>query len=136
MRPKQSFVVDDAEVDRMLEELRMPIKDMWRPLGPPSTGRRHPAAGIGHALVERGYHVFYARATDLVQRLQAARRDVALEVASRPAGHRLHGLASPCPSPRLDPFPLRHHRPCHDPGRLILIVAGVPEASGAGRRCV
>ena len=32
MSPKQPFVVDDAEVDRMLKELRMPtMKDMWRP---------------------------------------------------------------------------------------------------------
>ena len=168
MSPKQPFVVDDAEVDRMLKELRMPtMKDMWRPfadraqregwshdrylaqlaeqeladrarrrferhraeaklppgktldnfdfgrlpglseplvrvlakggdwiddghnivvLGPPGAGKSHLAAGIGLALVERGYRVLYARATDLVQKLQAARRDLALEAAIR----RLH----------------------------------------------
>lgn len=168
MSPKQPFVVDDAEVDRLLKELRMPtMKDMWRPfadrarregwshdrylaqlaeqeladrarrrferhraeaklppgksldnfdfgrlpglserlvrvlanggdwiddghnvvvLGPPGTGKSHLAAGIGLALVERGYRVLYARATDLVQKLQAARRDLALEAAIR----RLH----------------------------------------------
>ena len=168
MSPKQPFVVDDAEVDRMLRELGMPtMKDMWRPfadraqregwshdrylaelaeqeladrahrrferhraeaklppgktldnfdfgrlpglseplvrvlakggdwiddghnivvLGPPGTGKSHLAAGIGLALVERGYRVLYARATDLVQKLQAARRDLALEAAIR----RLH----------------------------------------------
>ena len=55
-------------------------------LGPPGTGKSHLAAGIGLALVERGYRVLYARATDLVQKLQAARRDLALEAAIR----RLH----------------------------------------------
>ena len=55
-------------------------------LGPLGTGKSHLAAGIGIALVERGYRVLYARVTDLVQKLQAARRDYALEAAIR----RLH----------------------------------------------
>ena len=65
------------------------MKDMWRPfaeraererwshdryLGPSGTGKSHLAAGIGIALVERGYRVLYARATDLVQKLQPAWR--------------------------------------------------------------
>lgn len=173
MSPKKPVVVDAAEVDRMLKELRMPtMKSMWRPfadraqregwshdrylahladqeladrarrrferhraeaklppgktldnfdfgrlpglseplvrvlanggdwiddghniivLGPPGTGKSHLAAGIGIALVERGYRVLYARATDLVQKLQAARRDLALEAAIRRL-HKFHLL--------------------------------------------
>jgi hypothetical protein len=34
---------------------------------------------LGDALVEAGRRVFYTRTTDVVQRLQAARRDLALE---------------------------------------------------------
>jgi DNA replication protein DnaC len=36
---------------------------------------------VGHALIEGGRRVFYTRTTDLVQRLQAARRDLVLETA-------------------------------------------------------
>ena len=39
------------------------------------------SAAIGLALVENGYRVLYARTTDLVQRLQVARRELALEAA-------------------------------------------------------
>ncbi|HEY4689829.1 MAG TPA: ATP-binding protein, partial [Anaerolineae bacterium] len=35
-------------------------------------------AGVGHALVDRGYKVLFTRTSDLVQRLQAARRDLRL----------------------------------------------------------
>ena len=35
----------------------------------------------GHALIEAGHRVFYTRTSDLVQRLQAARRDLVLEAA-------------------------------------------------------
>jgi DNA replication protein DnaC len=37
------------------------------------------AAAIGLALVEAGYRVLYTRTTDLVQRLQVARRELTLE---------------------------------------------------------
>ena len=46
--------------------------------GPPGVGKTHLVAGIGHALVDRGYKVLFARTSDLVQRLQAARRDLRL----------------------------------------------------------
>lgn len=46
--------------------------------GPPGVGKTHLIAGVGHALVERGKRVYFARTTDLVQRLQAARRDLRL----------------------------------------------------------
>ena len=39
------------------------------------------AAAIGLGLIENGWRVFFARTTDLVQRLQVARRELALESA-------------------------------------------------------
>src|ERR1700742_3409444 len=49
--------------------------------GPPGAGKSHLAAALGFALVENGWRVLFARTTDLVQRLQIARRDLALEAA-------------------------------------------------------
>ena len=49
--------------------------------GPPGGGKSHLAAALGLALVENGWRVFFARTTDLVQRLQTARRDLQLEAA-------------------------------------------------------
>ena len=49
--------------------------------GPSGVGKSHLAAALGQALVENGYRVLFTRTTDLVQRLQAARRDFTLEVA-------------------------------------------------------
>lgn len=49
--------------------------------GPPGGGKTHLAAGIGLALVENGWRVLFARTSDLVQRLQVARRELALETA-------------------------------------------------------
>jgi DNA replication protein DnaC len=46
--------------------------------GPPGAGKTHMMAGIGHALIDRGYKVLFVRTSDLVQRLQAARRDLRL----------------------------------------------------------
>lgn len=46
--------------------------------GPPGVGKTHLIAGIGHALVDRGYKVLFVRTSELVQRLQAARRDLRL----------------------------------------------------------
>ena len=47
--------------------------------GPPGGGKSHLAAAIGLALVENGWRVLFQRTTDLVQRLQSARRELALE---------------------------------------------------------
>jgi DNA replication protein DnaC len=47
--------------------------------GPPGTGKSHLAAALSFALVENGWRVLFARTTDLVQRLQIARRELALE---------------------------------------------------------
>ena len=49
------------------------------------------SAAIGLALVENGYRVLYARTTDLVQRLQVARQELALEAAIRKL-HKYHLL--------------------------------------------
>jgi DNA replication protein DnaC len=49
--------------------------------GPPGAGKSHLAAAIGLALVEHGWRVLFTRTTDLVQRLQVARRELVLENA-------------------------------------------------------
>ena len=49
--------------------------------GPPGVGKSHLAAAIGHALVDNGYRVLFSRTVDLVQRLQVARRELALPAA-------------------------------------------------------
>lgn len=49
--------------------------------GPPGTGKSHLASAIGLALIEKGYRVLFTRTTDLVQKLQQARRDLDLESA-------------------------------------------------------
>src|SRR5678815_822765 len=49
--------------------------------GPPGTGKSHLAAALGFALVEGGWRVLFTRTTDLVQRLQIARRELTLEAA-------------------------------------------------------
>jgi DNA replication protein DnaC len=46
--------------------------------GPPGVGKSHLACGLGHALIDAGRRVLFARCSDLVQRLQAARRDLRL----------------------------------------------------------
>ena len=48
-------------------------------------GKSHLAAAIGLAPVENGWRVLFTRTTDLVQRLQVARRELALERALRQA---------------------------------------------------
>ncbi|USX11099.1 IS21-like element helper ATPase IstB [Paraburkholderia fungorum] len=49
--------------------------------GPPGTGKSHAAAGLGHALIDAGYRVFFTRADELVQRLQLARQSLQLTSA-------------------------------------------------------
>ena len=46
--------------------------------GPPGVGKTHLVTGIGHALIDRGHRVMFMRTSELVQRLQAARRDLRL----------------------------------------------------------
>jgi DNA replication protein DnaC len=55
--------------------------------GPPGTGKTHLLAAIGHALIDRGLKVLFMRTSELVQRLQAARRDQLrplLDIANTP----------------------------------------------------
>jgi DNA replication protein DnaC len=47
--------------------------------GPPGAGKSHLAAAIGFALVENGARVLFTGTSELVQRLQVARRELALE---------------------------------------------------------
>ena len=50
-------------------------------IGGPGGGKSHLASAIGLALVEKGWRVMLARTSDLVQKLQVARRELALEAA-------------------------------------------------------
>jgi DNA replication protein DnaC len=49
--------------------------------GPPGGGKTHLAAAIGLTLIENGWRVLFTRTSDLVQKLQVARRELALEAA-------------------------------------------------------
>jgi DNA replication protein DnaC len=49
--------------------------------GPPGGGKSHLAAALGLALIESGWRVLFTRTTDLVQKLQVARRELNLEAA-------------------------------------------------------
>jgi DNA replication protein DnaC len=50
-------------------------------IGGPGGGKSHLASAIGLALVENGWRVLFARTSDLVQKLQLARRELGLEAA-------------------------------------------------------
>lgn len=49
--------------------------------GGPGGGKSHLAAALGLCLIENGWRVLFTRTTDLVQKLQTARRDLVLENA-------------------------------------------------------
>ena len=49
--------------------------------GPPGGGKSHLASAIGLALIDNGWRVLFTRTTELVQKLQTARRELALESA-------------------------------------------------------
>lgn len=49
--------------------------------GPPGGGKSHLASAIGLALIENGWRVLFMRTTELVQKLQVARRELQLESA-------------------------------------------------------
>jgi DNA replication protein DnaC len=50
-------------------------------IGPPGGGKSHLSSAIGLGLLEKGWRVLFTRTSDLVQRLQLARRELALEAA-------------------------------------------------------
>jgi DNA replication protein DnaC len=56
-------------------------------MGPPGGGKSHLSSAIGLALLEKGWRVLFARTSDLVQRLQVARRELALEAAINRLDH-------------------------------------------------
>jgi DNA replication protein DnaC len=77
-----------AERGRRRIERHLAASDAWLDkgvnvilFGPPGGGKSHLAAALGFALVENGWRVLFTRTTDLVQRLQIARRELALESA-------------------------------------------------------
>ena len=49
--------------------------------GPPGGGKSHLCSAIGLALLEKGWRVLFTRTSDLVQKLQLARRELGLEAA-------------------------------------------------------
>jgi DNA replication protein DnaC len=49
--------------------------------GPPGSGKSHLSAALGRSLIEHGYRVRFTRTTDLVQALQLARQNLALDAA-------------------------------------------------------
>jgi DNA replication protein DnaC len=46
--------------------------------GPPGVGKSHLISALGHALIDAGRRVLFVRCSELVQRLQTARRDLRL----------------------------------------------------------
>lgn len=50
-------------------------------MGPPGGGKSHLSSAIGLGLLEKGWRVLFSRTSELVQRLQVARRELALEAA-------------------------------------------------------
>lgn len=49
--------------------------------GPPGGGKSHLGAAIGLTLIENGWRVLFTRTSDIVQKLQVARRELTLEAA-------------------------------------------------------
>src|ERR1700712_4006821 len=92
--------------------------------GPPGGGKSHLSAAIGLALIENGAKVLFTRTTDLVQKLQAARRDLTLEA---PIGKRSLRPADPR-RPRL-----RHQGPSGDKQTSVLfeLISACYEATNA-----
>lgn len=83
-----SFDFDPVPMVSKAQVLALAAGDSWLDnganllmFGPPGGGKSHLAAALGMALVENGWRVLFARTTDLVQKLQTARRDLQLEAA-------------------------------------------------------
>lgn len=49
--------------------------------GPSGVGKTHLSAAIGTSLVEKGYRVLFTRTSELIQKLQVAKRDLSLPAA-------------------------------------------------------
>jgi DNA replication protein DnaC len=83
-----SFDFDAVPVVSKAQVMALAAGDSWLEkganlimFGPPGGGKSHLAAALGFALVENGWRVLFTRTTDLVQRLQIARLELALEAA-------------------------------------------------------
>ncbi|MBV0893517.1 IS21-like element helper ATPase IstB [Paracoccus sp. Z118] len=83
-----SFAFDAVPMISRAQVMAMAAGDSWLAkganvlmFGPPGGGKSHLAAAIGLALIESGWRVLFARTTDLVQKLQVARRELQLEAA-------------------------------------------------------
>ena len=82
----ESFDFDTVPMVSKAQVMALAAGDSWIEkganlilFGPPGTGKSHLAAALGLALVENGWRVLFTRTTDLVQKLQVARRELALE---------------------------------------------------------
>ena len=84
----ESFDFDTVPMVGKAQVMALAAGDSWLEkganlilFGPPGTGKSHLAAALGLALVENGWRVLFTRTTDLVQKLQIARRDLTLAAA-------------------------------------------------------
>lgn len=84
----ESFAFEAVPMISKAQVMAMTSGDGWLAqganvlmFGPPGGGKTHLAAAIGLALIEAGWRVLFTRTTDLVQKLQLARRDLQLEAA-------------------------------------------------------
>ena len=83
-----AFAFDAVPMISKARVLALCAGDLWLDqganlilFGPPGGGKSHLAAAIGLALIENGWRVLFCRTSDLVQKLQIARRELALESA-------------------------------------------------------
>ena len=83
-----SFDFDAVPMISKAQVMAMAAGDSWLAkganvlmFGPPGGGKSHLAAAIGLALIENGWRVMFTRTTDLVQKLQVARRELQIEAA-------------------------------------------------------
>jgi len=83
-----SFAFEAVPMISKAQVMAMAAGDSWLAkganvlmFGPPGGGKSHLAAAIGLAPIENGWRVLFTRTTDLVQKLQVARRELQLEAA-------------------------------------------------------
>ncbi|MGO6944384.1 IS21-like element helper ATPase IstB [Rhizobium johnstonii] len=83
-----SFAFDAVPMVSKAQVMAIAAGDSWLAkganilmFGPPGGGKSHLAAATGLALIENGWRVLFTRTTDLVQKLQVARRELQLESA-------------------------------------------------------
>jgi len=84
----ESFDFDAVPMVSKAQIMALAAGDSWLEkganiimFGPPGGGKSHLAAALGLALIENGWRVLFTRTTDLVQKLQVARRNLELESA-------------------------------------------------------